>query len=205
MKNKVLVVDLDGTLFTINTFHHFIRYLIFYSLKNFRIILLLGIIHSLTLRVLKLFSHAEMKFKILKLISQEKNINYKEFVDSISNKMRSLDLLKDKSFTTKILATAAPSCYANIIANQNQFDVCLGTEFPISKFDVNFENIKEVKKKNVMAYLGTIGIDKINIFITDHLDDLPLMKISEKNIIFNPTDNMSAVLEENLILFEVIN
>ena len=205
MKNKVLVVDLDGTLFTINTFHYFIKYLIFYSLKNFRIILLLGIIHSLTLRVLKLFSHAEMKFKILKLISQEKNINYKEFVDSISNKMRSLDLLKDKSFTTKILATAAPSCYANIIANQNQFDVCLGTEFPISKFDVNFENIKEVKKKNVMAYLGTIGIDKINIFITDHLDDLPLMKISEKNIIFNPTDNMSAVLEENLILFEVIN
>ena len=149
MKKKVLVVDLDGTLFKINTFHYFIRYLILYSIKNFNLVLLVKIGGALIFRTLKISSHAKMKYDILKSIATKKNIDYQNFVSSISLKKRDISILNDSSFDIKILATAAPTCYATIIAKNEALDECLGTNFPDSIFDNDYDNIKEVKKKAI--------------------------------------------------------
>ena len=36
INKKVLVVDLDGTLYSINTFHHFLGFIITYNLRKFK-------------------------------------------------------------------------------------------------------------------------------------------------------------------------
>ena len=97
-------------------------------------------------RLLKITTHAQMKYAILKAISNNKNIDCQKFVNRISIKKRHLSILNDTSFNIKILATAAPSCYATIIAKNENFDVCLGTNFTDSAFDETFENSKEISQ-----------------------------------------------------------
>lgn len=201
MRKKVLVVDLDGTLFSINTFLYFIRFLLFYGLRKFHVIFFLQICYIVFLRAIKVTSHAKMKYSILKLTTN-RDVDYKRFVVLINNKKR--DNLFDKNdFDLRILATAAPKCYAEIIAKNEMFDVCLATDFPVISFDKTFENIKEVKKDNVMKYLSNKGINVIDVFITDHIDDLPLMRQSKKNILVAPNSKTINKLKLNHVPFEV--
>ena len=66
-------------------------------------------------------------------------INYTKFVTNIAKFKK--DLKVDKSeFDLTILATAAPSCYANIIAKNENFDLCIATNFTDSNFNDEFEN-----------------------------------------------------------------
>lgn len=202
MKRKVLVVDLDGTLFKINTFHYFIKYLCFKCVLSFNFSLLFQLLLALSSRLFR--THAEMKYQVLRLLQHRNDIDYLDFLNTIYIKKRELTILKDETFDIKILATAAPSCYAKIIAEKEQFDICLGTDFPYSNFNSTFENSKEVKKENVMNYLKGKNLNKIDILITDHIDDLPLMKLARKTIIIRPSENLSHQLKQFSISFEVI-
>lgn len=204
MKKKVLVVDLDGTLYTINTFHYFLKFLIFYCIKHFNIVLLLKIVGILALRLFKKITHAKMKYDILRSISNRINVDYQNFVEGIALKKRSIPVMHDDRFEIKILATAAPSCYANIIAEKENFHKCLGTDFPKTGFNDAYENIKAVKRNNVVNYLKSKGIIEIEVFVTDHIDDLPLMKLAKRNLIVNPNEIMKSQLKQNLISYETI-
>lgn len=203
MKKRVLVVDLDGTLFKINTFHYFIKYLLGYFVKTFKIALLF----KLCLLVLsRLFStHAKMKYNILMLLKNRNDIDYKVFVSSISKKKNPIPVVYNSDFNLKILATAAPSCYADIIAKNEGFNVCFGTNFPSTKFNSAFENSKNNKKENVLKYLKNRNINKIDTLVTDHIDDLPLMKLASNIIIVRPNKDLLNKLKLNSISFEVID
>jgi phosphoserine phosphatase len=145
-----------------------------------------------------------MKYNVLSLLKNRNDIDYHEFVNSIACKKRDILALSDDSYDIKILATAAPSCYSNLIAKNEGFDLCLGTDFPSSKFDKDFENVKEVKRNNVFSYLKDLAIDEVDTFITDHIDDLPLLMLAKKNIVVDPNENMLAQLKQNSISFDVI-
>ena len=200
---KVLVVDLDGSLYSINTFHFFITYLIRHSIRRIDVSLFCLLVYVIGLRGLKIISHSKMKYIILNSIKSKEQIGYKKFVSSISKYKREIEAIKN-NFDLKILATAAPSCYASIIAKNEQFHTCLGTNFPTKSFHDRFENIKEEKKENVMNYLVSQNITKIDTFITDHLDDLPLIKLANRNIIVSPSQDFMFILKQNLISFDVI-
>lgn len=204
MKKRVIVVDLDGTLYTINTFHYFIKFLIGYSLKNFNMILLLKIVWAAMARLFRMTTHAQMKYDILQSIATIGDIEYSKFVEQISSKKRNIAILKDLHFDTKILATAAPSCYADIIAKKEMFDVSLATEFIAAGFYKEFENIREVKKESVLNYLHSNGLSEIDILVTDHIDDLPLMKLAKRNILVSPSIEFKSQLEQHQIDYETI-
>jgi len=204
LNKKTLVVDLDGTLYSINTFHSFIKYLILYCVKSFNILLLFKIVLITCGRVIKIVSHSKMKYVILKAIQNNNNIDYIKFVNSISAYKRGFSEINSNEFQIKILATAAPDCYANIIAENEHFDVCLATNFPEVNFNNVFENIKDVKKNNVIKYLQNIDIHEIDTLITDHIDDLPLMKLSRTNMIINPNSKLKSELKQHHISFEII-
>ena len=53
LERKVLVVDLDETLYSINTFHYFIKFILFQALKQFNIALFGFISYVCFLRVFK--------------------------------------------------------------------------------------------------------------------------------------------------------
>lgn len=202
MKRKVLVVDLDGTLFKINTFHYFIKYLFFKSVLSLQFRLLFQLFLALSSRLYR--THAEMKYRVLKLLKHRSDIDYSDFLNTIYIKKRDFAILKDESFDIKILATAAPTCYAKIIAEREHFQVCLGTDFPDSNFDSTFENSKKVKKENVMNYLKGKNLNEIDTLVTDHMDDLPLMKLARRTIIVEPSENLLNQLKQFSISFEVI-
>jgi len=202
LKRKVLVVDLDGTLFKINTFHYFIKYLFFKCVLSYNFRLLFQLFVALSSRLFR--THAEMKYQVLKLLKHRTDIDYLDFLNTIYIKKRELTILKDETFDIKILATAAPSCYAKIIAKKEQFDVCLGTDFPDSNFNSTFENSRKVKKENVMHYLKGKNLNEIDALVTDHIDDLDLMKLAKRTIIIAPSKNLLNQLKQFSISFEVI-
>lgn len=203
MKKRVLVVDLDGTLFNINTFHYFIKFLILHCIKRLSFVLFFRLCLALFSRVIS--SHAKMKYNVLFLLKNRTDIDYQMFVNSVASEKRDLSRYINGGFDIKILATAAPSCYADLIAINEGFDLCLGTDFTNSSFNEAFENVREVKKENVLNCLKVKGTGQIDIFITDHKDDLPLIMLAKKNILVRPNQELLTELKQNSISFEVIN
>jgi len=202
LKRKVLVVDLDGTLFKINTFHYFIKYLCVKCVLSLNFRLLYRLLLALSSRLFR--SHAEMKYQVLKLLQHRTDIDYLGFLNSIYSKKRELNILNDETFHIKILATAAPTCYANIIAKKEHFDICLGTDFLDSNFNSTFENSKKTKKENVINFLKDKKLNEIDTLVTDHIDDLPLMKLAKRTRIIKPSENLLNQLKQFSISFEVI-
>ena len=197
------MVDLDGTLFKINTFHFFIRFYGIHCITAFKIVSLVKIVWILSSRLLGLLSHGKMKFDILKLTSNMPNSFYEKFVDGILRYKRSINEI-NKNYDFKILATAAPSCYAEIIARIENFDFCIATKFPNLGFNESFENIGAVKKKNVMNLLSKKGINIIDTVITDHIDDLPLMQVSKRVKVVNPNKKLISELNQHQISYAII-
>ena len=201
---KVLVMDLDGTLYSVNTFHFFIKYLVRFSLKTFNVKLLFILIKAMILRVFKVINHSKMKFIILKAVRGNDKINYKAFVSSLSKYKNQLQIMEGATFDIKVLATAAPNCYSKIIALQEGFDVCLATNTAINNYQQDFENVKEVKKQSVINYLQSLGIEHVDTIVTDHYDDLPLIKIAKQVILVNPSKQTQNILKQNQIFFNIV-
>ncbi|ARV09029.1 hypothetical protein BTO05_05030 [Winogradskyella sp. PC-19] len=202
MTKKVLVVDLDGTLYDRNTFHEFLFFLVKYFFIRVAIFRFLPLIIVIMQRLFNLISHAKMKYRVL-LIIRNLDIDYTDFISKLSKHKNELKEISDTSFDIKILATAAPSCYATHIAKTEGFDVCLATDIPENGFTSDFENLRDRKKENLLDYFKKNNLKSVDVFITDHIDDVPIIKIAKKNIIINPNTKFSNWLKENLINFEV--
>ncbi|RZN80622.1 MAG: hypothetical protein EVB12_04160, partial [Winogradskyella sp.] len=142
MTKKVLVVDLDGTLYDRNTFHEFLFFLVKYFFIRVAIFRFLPLIIVIMQRLFNLISHAKMKYRVL-LIIRNLDIDYTDFISKLSKHKNELKEISDTSFDIKILATAAPSCYATHIAKTEGFDVCLATDIPENGFTSDFENLRD--------------------------------------------------------------
>lgn len=204
VNKKVLVIDLDGTLYRINTFHFFIKYLLNFSLKKLHVKLLYTLLKAIFLRLLKIVNHSKMKFLILKAIKGYDEIDMEGFVSSLKEYRNQLQILEDDTFGVKILATAAPDCYAKIIALNEGFDVCLATNTPVANYQHDFENVRNVKKQGVVHYLNSIEVNHLDTMVTDHYDDLPLMKISKQVVLVNPSKETKDILKKNQIFFNIV-
>lgn len=205
---KSLIIDLDGTLLNTNTFKDYIKYIFNDTLKKRKFLISVQIVVYVILRKLRIISHECMKKHILKstspFMSYEK---LKKFTQTLYRKenLKVVELLlkyKAQNYLC-ILSTAAPESYATIIANHYGFDNCIATPNYIIKNSWK-ENVKENKKENTIKFLKRNNAS-LNIFITDHHDDLPLLKIpKEINIMVNPNIQTQQILKENHIIFTSI-
>lgn len=148
-------------------------------------------------------SHAKMKYRLLQVISNRNDIDYNYFVTLINSKKRNLSVLKE-NFDIKILATAAPYCYARIIADNEKFDVCIATHMPTIKFNKEFENSKEVKKDNILKFLESKRPYQIDTVVTDHIDDLSILKLASRKLIVNPSEYFRQTLKKASISYSEI-
>ena len=102
-----------------------------------------------------------------------------------------------------ILATAAPILYAKKIQEVYHFDYVIATGSTEEKKWK--ENIRDEKKKNVLALLNTlVSENKISELYTDHQDDLPLMKCSEYTYLVNANEKTKIIVKENNIEFIIL-
>lgn len=202
---KTVVVDLDGTLFSTNTFEHYILFVIKESLKQFDVWTVIYVTILVVLRKLRLIStHERMKYIILKqsarYANQERMRKLVGTLVKFENEcvVKKMQELKEKGYVL-LLSTAAPKPYAEIISSDYGFDYFCATEIPEGK--EWRENVNKQKKKNTIELINSFD-GKLSVLITDHYDDIPLLcEPKECNYLVNPSEKTKDYLEENCVSY----
>jgi len=198
MKPEINVIDLDGTLLRTNTFHKWMLFLLKKSFFKYPQDSL-KLIYIASLRLSKQITHTQMKYKVLQISEAQ---HFKKYIDDfvgtldiyLNNEV--LKFVKNDN-TINILATAAPELYANKIADIYGFEYCLAT--PSTNNKQWYENIREKKKNTLLTLMNSMKIDKVDIVITDHHDDIPIMKLANQILLVAPSKQTIQLLEKNII------
>lgn len=199
--NKAIVIDLDGTLLKTNTFISFLFFICCQALKRGDVICIGRLFVMVFLRKVRLISSHEIFKKHVLLISRRYLDGYRMEKMTLKlcryenkNVTSILKKFKAMGYST-VLSSAAPSVYAEVIGRIYHFDFVCATELP---YDKNWrENVNDQKKKNTLALLKKNSLI-LNVFVTDHYDDLPLLLIDkDENYVVNPTEKTKRIIEEN--------
>lgn len=166
----MVVVDLDGTLVDCNSFTEFVRFIFRrYPGLRFR----LGLV--VLVRKIKFISHHQAKGKIVSLASRvmsDKDID--DFIQFLYGKVNNKVLEIIKGDDNVILATAAPEMYAAVFADK------MGIGKVSSTIAGCQENKGARKEMDVREKMG--GFTEKTIVITDHMDDLPLLRANRDGV-----------------------
>jgi len=186
-----------------NSFHVFIRQAMFFSSLIDRC----SLAFAVSLRALGQLTggHEGMKKRVLRWYSGISEENQQEITNSTLRSLQKtvsfpvisiLEDLKAKG-AILVLATAAPDFYARPISSYYGFRDCLASESsPTSKW---VELLKERKATACEAWLmkhsaGATTSEKFHIIsITDHMDDLPLLAISNEVILHANTGTWQEI------------
>ena len=205
MTKKTIIIDLDGTFVSVNTFHKWMKFLFIEELKKLHLISMINILKIVYLRYFKRIDHATMKYMILEI--SEQNINQMQidcFVDSLDTYIHTTlsNSVKDKSAIT-ILATAAPLFYAQSIKDKYRFDFVLAT--PGTDTSVWEENIREIKRKNIISlYQNQHLKQEDSILYTDHHDDIYLMRYVSLTYLVNADSKTIDLVQNENINFKLL-
>ncbi|MBJ9293202.1 haloacid dehalogenase-like hydrolase [Citrobacter werkmanii] len=183
---KTVVYDLDGTISKINTFKAWIIFSLLYSFVVLNIRDVIKIIELIVGRVLKKIDRVSFKENLLKM---QNNNNWKRpgtyFANFIIPIFLRKDMMSHQNFDFRLLATAAPAIYVlPFFEKYGYFTDVICTDF--DQYGVFCETLADIKAKAVLARLNNIEID---LFYTDHSDDIPLAKYSRKIILVHPTED----------------
>ena len=176
--NSAIVVDLDKTLVKVNTFRHFIVMAVKASIVRLHFAPLLLIVAAIGCRLLRIYSHSDMKRQILSATAgfvTELDLAHFAAKMAVSANTEVLKIISQAHENREkvILATAAPEIYAHKIAMLTGCDTCIATALPSQYTDWN-ECAREHKLVAVKAYTDSCNLH-ISSLITDHFDDIPLM------------------------------
>ncbi|MDG5800521.1 HAD family hydrolase [Marinilabiliaceae bacterium ANBcel2] len=205
-QKNIVLVDLDGTLYKCNTFRKYLLWSVNYYLRrgDFRFFLIL--LYA-GFRYFRFISHAQMKLMILKTTSHIKSDELHQFISEIdSHYDYKLAEKIEKMDGFKVLSTAAPENYVQLITKNLFFDSYLATPMP-GKANKWIENIREHKvetlnelSKKVINGAGA-HLDSV---ITDHHDDIHLMKLFDKVYLRNPDEVTINVLNKQKVKYSVL-
>lgn len=166
----MLIIDLDGTLVTCNSFTEFVKFL-FRRCPRLR--MRLGWI--VILRKCRLITHHEAKERIVRLAGGVMNDGLlDEFLCHLEMYVREELLEKVRSADRVVLATAAPAIYAHAFGDRIGIKEVCATETG------GVENKGEEKVRSVER-LGAV-FDEKTVVITDSEDDRPLMDRNKKGV-----------------------
>lgn len=205
---KAVVVDLDGTLVDINTFKAYIEYNFKVALRKGRIDVCARLFLNVLLRKIRWISHDVMKYHILcatnGLMTRKKlDILVDKLLLSLNQDVINLCFRYMREGYYVLLSTAAPENYASILSERLSLDGVCATAIPNKKQEWN-ENVKSIKCENTISYLKDKGLS-LDILITDHYDDLPLLNIhKERNILVRPYNKTIEHLNNKGIPYEIL-
>lgn len=176
----LVVVDLDGTLTGVNTWHFFARYLLRLALRRGYPFSAVALGCMLVLRKLKVISHRCLKrFFMLRSAAILNADDLETFADMMAGKFdpEVIALLTDarnNKNANVVLATAAVGEYAPLIGRRAGIADTLCTPVAVSGRPY-IECRGERKADAVEQYARRRQLDVVKV-ITDHPDDLPLFR-----------------------------
>lgn len=207
---RAAVIDLDQTLLSVNTFKHYIMFVAKEALRVCRLDIVILLTWWVMLRKIRCITHEMMKLHILNCSEQFMNLSRLEiFVNEIiaflnNNVYDTVE--KYRQFGYYIcLSSAAPISYVSLIAKHFHFDGYLGTLMPSNTEHKEWkENVRDEKCRNTQIYLREHNAE-IDILMTDHYDDLPLLKVPKtQNIIVSPTEKTIRRLQKCGIVYDLL-
>ncbi|MDH5386870.1 MAG: haloacid dehalogenase-like hydrolase [Gammaproteobacteria bacterium] len=185
--NKIVVVDLDGCLCSLNSFRYWLVFSFLFLFISFRWFALIKFIKVVLLRFFHKSNRVQMKREILSVTENIPCFFIKWFCQFLYCFTNS-DVLKEmrkyeNTQVSVVLCTAAPACYVDVLAKKFDFSHVFSSG---SVFNSLWkENIGEEKWRSVSAYYGKDVI--LECVITDHHDDLPLLLKAKKRLLVRPS------------------
>ena len=178
------VVDLDGTLISCNSFNLFARFLFNKALCRMQLVQLCRIAWFSLARKASLISHRRLKWQLMqaadKVLTPADYHNLAQQLMQCQNPQVAA-YLDGKQW---ILASAASAEYVAPLAKMLNCKAYIATTRPESnRFDDYTECRGEEKLRRVRLLIGNQRIDTA---ISDHTDDLPLLKAARHAIVVSP-------------------
>jgi phosphoserine phosphatase len=206
---KGVVVDLDGTLLSTNTFQEYIVFSFKTIIKSGRCFTAFILLSLVICRKLRLIRHDTMKFHILNLINPYiTQYQIKAFISTLLGKINKsvLTVLTEykKNNYVICLSTAAPDIYVNELVKELfcLFDIICATPTP-SKNVPWRENTRQIKCDSTLALLNSKNT-KLSVLITDHFDDIPLLSIGKDlNILVKPSEQTIKKLNKYNVKYSI--
>ncbi len=195
--SAVLIIDLDETLITVNSFRIWADYFLFGKFNKLTLPqhYLLSVKAAKILVERKAFgrSHAQTKAALHKLWLEADDKNALEnILISLERRIRPnmgdvVQLISGNKIDA-LLATAAASVYAEPFARRVGFSHVISTKLGQK------ENRGEEKARNVQEFLVKQGwAERKKIFFTDHLEDMPFIMKSDKLMWFGKGEEIEDI------------
>lgn len=114
VEDRVLALDLDGTVLGCNTFPHFVRFLLYGYLRRARVIDLIRLAGMIALRKTKLVSHNQFKLYVCRAGGRMEPNRVLEWARVLleTHQHSQVTELAEMWPGSVLLTTAAPECYA---------------------------------------------------------------------------------------------
>ena len=201
--NKVIVIDLDECLCSINSFRYWIIFSFIILLVTLRWQHLNVFARIVIKRIRGRVDRVEMKRGILSVTEDLPGWAvtwFCRFLHMFSNSTVSgMVSSSDYERVPIVLCTAAPACYVEPYAKKFGFAHVFAT--PSVSYDGWKENLGKQKLKSLLDHYGEDI--KLLAVVTDHHDDLPILERAEKRYIVRPSRATLQVLQGRFD-FEVI-
>ena len=195
--DPILIIDLDETLLSINSFRIWSAYFLYGKFENLnfqkRSLLWFKAAKIFAERKILRHSHAQTKSALHKLCIQADNNKALENIlikleQKIRPNMRGVLELIAQNKIDAILATAATSFYAEPFAARVGFSHITSTKLNEK------ENRGEEKSRRVLEFFEKQDWEnRKKIFFTDHLEDMPFILKSDKLIWFGEPEKIGII------------
>lgn len=180
-KNKILILDLDGTYIDTNSLNEFAKWLLKTITLRKKLLGSAGILFAVAMRKLRIFSHKKAKWIIMNIADRHLGkTDYLAFATVLQQHIRHrFSFLPDDA--VKILATAAPVQYCRVFADKMGFDFLTATEMSPSAGTYE-ENRGYEKRCSVEKLLDADNLASLPVvFYSDSEEDTPLIEyVAEK-------------------------
>jgi len=205
-KAPVLILDLDGTVLSENSFPHWALHLVrarfwhLHTLHRWRISA--TAVAVVAARKLRLIGHQTLKWCLQRLWQAatigDGGAAEHDLVRELARIVRP-ELMPVLSAVAAcrvdaILATAAAEDYADGLGRQLGFADVLAT--PRNRTKPKPDNSGSYKRDAVMSLISRRGwLDRPRILFTDHADDIPLMRVCQSVYWFGPDADLAAIMQ----------
>lgn len=199
---RLVVVDLDGCLCTINTFRYWVIFSYLYLFLTLHWLDFFKFSVVIFRRLLGRVDRVTMKYEILVLTERLAPFFIKIFCRFLVNFFNGslVSRLKEYDDSVEIvLSTAAPSCYVKYLVKNVSVSKFFATQSVFG--DSWIENIGQVKLEAIRKYYGSAVM--IDTVFTDHYDDLPLLKHARHKVLVRPDDGTLSRLR-NVVKFDIL-
>jgi phosphoserine phosphatase len=205
-KTPVLILDLDGTVLSENSFPCWALHLVRARFPHLRAPrrwrISCSAVAMVAARKLRLMSHEWLKWRLQALWqiatagdggAAEHDI-VQELVRIVRPELMPVLAAVAAGQVDAILATAAPGEYADGLGHRLGFADVLTTRCGRAK--PNPDNSGPYKRDAVMSLIvGRGWLDRPRVLFTDHVDDIPLMRVCQTIYWFGPDAGLAAIMQ----------